>query len=480
MIKKNNTSFKGDVLRMISGTGLTQIISLAAAPILTRLFAPEAFGIAAIFAAITGIVGSIVCLRYEQAIVLPKDDREAANILGLSLFAALFISGLTAIVVLSIGFGLFDVLNVPELYAYRWLIPVAILIGGIYYAFQFWSTRAKHFSRISVSMVFGGVSTTGSSLSLGFMGYTAGASLIAASVGGQFVSAVVLASRIWRQDSQFILSSLSGKAVWAALKRYKKFPLYGGWSILLGNGAWLLPTILMGFFFSPVFVGLYALGFRVLQIPTGLIGSSIGQVFLQASSDAKKDGSLPEMLENVFEKLVALSMVPFLVLAVIGQDLYALVFGEVWKEAGLYTQILAPWAFLWFLSSPLTGLFSIMEKQDLQLKWNVANFLIRISSIVVGAYLDSAVSAVIALGVTGVFVYGYKLVLSFRIAGSSLKSAARILKKYLLFSIAPVAITQAFVISDVDTILKVVVAVLCVLVSLLMVSKEYLAGVLIR
>jgi hypothetical protein len=41
---RRNTSFKGDVLRLVSGTGLAQLIAILAAPILTRLYAPEAFG----------------------------------------------------------------------------------------------------------------------------------------------------------------------------------------------------------------------------------------------------------------------------------------------------------------------------------------------------------------------------------------------------------------------------------------------------
>jgi hypothetical protein len=39
---RRNTTFKGDVLRLVSGTGLAQIIGILAAPILTRLYAPEA------------------------------------------------------------------------------------------------------------------------------------------------------------------------------------------------------------------------------------------------------------------------------------------------------------------------------------------------------------------------------------------------------------------------------------------------------
>ncbi len=44
-----HTTFKGDVLRLVTGTGLAQIIVVLASPILTRLYGPEAFGAAVLF-----------------------------------------------------------------------------------------------------------------------------------------------------------------------------------------------------------------------------------------------------------------------------------------------------------------------------------------------------------------------------------------------------------------------------------------------
>lgn len=83
---RRKTTFKGDVLRLVSGTGLTQLIGVLAAPILTRLYAPEAFGVAALFASLTGIPGVLACMRYELSIVLPDNDREAANLLRARMF----------------------------------------------------------------------------------------------------------------------------------------------------------------------------------------------------------------------------------------------------------------------------------------------------------------------------------------------------------------------------------------------------------
>ena len=61
---RKKTSFGSDVLTLVSGTTFAQILTILATPILTRLYGPEDFGLLALFLSITGILGTIVCLRY--------------------------------------------------------------------------------------------------------------------------------------------------------------------------------------------------------------------------------------------------------------------------------------------------------------------------------------------------------------------------------------------------------------------------------
>jgi len=472
MLKMDNTTFKGDVLRLLSGTGIAQVIALAATPLLTRLFSPDAFGIAAIFAATSGIIGSIACFRFEQAILLPESDREAINVLNLCLLATLAVSistVLIAAILSSEKLGIDDVLPIGN---YVWLLPLSVLLTGTYTAFQFWNTRTKHFSRISMATVAGSASSNGVSLSFGFFGHSIGGSLIVAGVCGQIISSSLLIGMIIKKDLSLIINSFSMNEITLLMSRYKKFPIYGSWSILLGTGAWMLPLILMGFLFSPHFVGLYALGFRILQIPTSLLGSAISQVFLQESVQARKGNYLPEALTDLFTKLVALSLLPFLLLSVVGQDIYEVVFGSEWREAGLYTQILAPWAFLWFLSSPLTSLFSVLEEQKLQLKWNIVNFILRVSAVLIGAYVDSLLISVILLGVFGVIIYGYKIVLTFRIANACLSKPTNVLFKYFFYSFMPVVVVICLIKSNASMYLSVSVATLFVMFNMLWFGRK--------
>ena len=78
-----SSSFATDVLKLVTGTTLAQVITVLAAPVLTHLYGPEAFGFLAIFTSITSILGvNRLHGAYELAIMLPKTDEEAANLLA--------------------------------------------------------------------------------------------------------------------------------------------------------------------------------------------------------------------------------------------------------------------------------------------------------------------------------------------------------------------------------------------------------------
>jgi O-antigen/teichoic acid export membrane protein len=76
--------FVKNVLTLITGSALSQIIIYASILLLTRLFSTEIFGIYILFSSATLILKPLATLQYEFAIVLPKKDEDAINLLGFS------------------------------------------------------------------------------------------------------------------------------------------------------------------------------------------------------------------------------------------------------------------------------------------------------------------------------------------------------------------------------------------------------------
>jgi len=430
---KKKTGFAGDVLKLASGTALAQALIVLAAPFLMRLYSPETFGFLALFTSISSLLIGIACMRYELAIMLPESEKEAANLLGVSLVFVMLISVLT-IPAIWLGQGLLlRWLKAPNLAPYLWLIPPAVFIGGVFSALNFWNSRSKKFGRLSIARVTSSAATVSVQLGAGYAGYATGGSLICASVAGQAVSTAVLGGQIWADDNKFLVKSIRWKDMLSGLKRHRKFPIYNVWAVLLNNISWQLPAFLLAAFFSPVVVGYYALGFRILNMPMNLIGSAIGQVFFQRAAEAKKQGVLASLVEKSFSRLVMLGLFPMLILTIIGRDLYVVIFGQSWAEAGVYTQIISVWAFFWFISTPLSFLYNVLEKQEFVFKLNVALVISRFASLAIGGYLGNARLALLLFAVTGVLVYGYLSLSTMMFAGLSWAKGINIILKEFLF-----------------------------------------------
>ena len=383
-------SFGADVLKIVGGTVLAQFMIIVASPIVARLYGPESFGLAALFASITGIIGVVACMRYEYSIMLPSSDEEAANLLGLSLFISALTGALMIPAVWFFGDSFSQLIKAPNLAHYLWFVPPSIFFGGAFMALNYWNSRTRRFFRISMARVTGSATTTGAQLEEGLAGHAIGGSLIGAIVAGSAASTLILAAQIWRDDGWIIRRCLSWRSMISGLKRYRKFPLLDSWSALLNAVSWQLPTFLLSTFFSQTVVGYYVLGLDVLQLPMSLIGSAIGQVFFQRAAEAKFHGSSPKVVEPTFVRLGMVGVFPILLLSLTGRDLFLVIFGPTWAEAGVYVQILALWTFITFVTSPICTLFSVLERQGTFLAFNTTLFAARATALILGGMAGNA------------------------------------------------------------------------------------------
>jgi lipopolysaccharide exporter len=405
--RQQESSFANDVLKLAGGATLAQVITVLVAPILARLYAPDAFGTAAVFTSLAAVIGVVACLRYELALMLPERDEDAANLLAVSLLSVLATTGLSAILVLFARDPIVRLLKAPSLAAYLWLLPIVVLANGVFVAFSYWNSRTKHFGRLSIAGVSRSLVTNGSQLAMGIAATAHAGGLIGSRVLGSVVTTGVLGGQTWREDQSLLRRSINWQDMVAGLRRYLKFPLYGTWSALLNSISWQLPTFLLSAFFSSAVVGYYALGTRLLRMPMSLIGGAIAQVFFQRAAEAKAEGTLAVVVETAFRRLVMLGMFPLLMLTIVGQDLFVVVLGENWAEAGIYAQILSVWMFFWFISSPLSTLYSVLEMQESGLVLNAIIFATRFLSLGIGGMVGNARLALLLYGASGALVYGY-------------------------------------------------------------------------
>jgi lipopolysaccharide exporter len=254
-------------------------------------------------------------------------------------------------------------------------------------------------------------------LGSGALGDATPAGLVHGSVAGSTATCVVLGAELGRHDRRRLLGGQRIGPMVASALRYRKFPLVSTWAVLLNSISWQLPALLLGYFFDSAVVGFYALGFRMLLAPMGLVGSAIGQVFFQRAARARHEGQLADVVQGVFDATLNIMLMPMAILGVAGPDIFSTILGPEWREAGVYAQILALWTLVWVVSTPLHDLFSVLELQGLGLWMDTLIFVSRFASLAVGGWLGSARLAVALFAATGIPVYGYMALVAMSRAG---------------------------------------------------------------
>lgn len=422
--------FLGDVLKLLSGTVIAQIIVFLASPVISRLFTPNNLGEFALFSSVVSIFSVVICLRYDLAIILPKDDADGANLFIGSLGIAGLVSILFIPLIWCVGGAFVGWINAESILPFLWWMPLVLFFGGIgagHPALNAWVSRLKQFNLVSITRIIGALAVVTTQLVLGFVGFRTTGSLIFGTLIGSILSPLVLGLLIFRESGKYFLEVVNRKDIRKNFQIYKKFPKYNTVSSLLNTISWQVPTFMLASFFSSSVVGYYAMGSQVLRAPMDLLGAVIGQAFYSHATTAHHEGHLSEFVESTFKSLVEYSFFPILILSLMGKDLFVVVFGARWAEAGVYTQILSIWMLFWFISSPLSRLLSVLEKNEYALGINLVILATRIAAIWLGGVMGDARLAIVFFSISGAFVYGFLSISILVMAGVLWKNIGKIL-----------------------------------------------------
>jgi O-antigen/teichoic acid export membrane protein len=344
---KPKSEFNRNVLALMTGTTIAQAIPIAISPILTRIYTPEDFGVLALFVAITSIFGAISNGRYELAIISPKKDEDAINIFALGFIITCLMSLFIMTLVILFNSYFTRLLNNEEISVWLYFVPVAVFFIGLYNILNYFNIRKKYYKDIANATIIKSIITAIVQLSIGFL--KDGASGL---ITGQLVSQMFANIRLFKNiiKDKFLISKISKVKIIALAKKYKDFPKFSMWAGLMNVLSTYLVNIFIPLFYSVATLGFYSLTQRLLGAPSTLIGESIGAVFFQeATKEKQQTGRAIKSFNSTIKKLTILGLLFFGGLFFIVEDLFAFVFGEEWRIAGVYAQIIIPLFFVRFI-----------------------------------------------------------------------------------------------------------------------------------
>lgn len=407
--------FVTNVLKLVSGSVIAQAVGILLIPVISRLYTPDDFGVFQIFLSIAGILAIISCFSYQLAIMLPKEDEDAANLAALSTVLVVVTSAASGVVLIVFAGAIAAALNFPDLAGYIGLIPILVFLNGLFFILNYWLSRREKFGTVAGGRVANSLVNKGVQIGAG-VGVASPLGLIAGAVGG-YVSANLIMLCEVRKDLA-LFSSVTLAKVKILAFRYRKFPIFTSWSTAANEISRQISPIFLAFFFTPAVVGLYSLAYQAVSLPLSLVGTAVSQVFFQKASEVrKKTGNIGPIVEEVHRRLVTISIFPMLLLLIIGEELFVFFLGAQWYEAGFYVKLLVPWLFFMFVSSPLTAIFNVLEKQGAGLAFELVLLASRAVTLTIGGMTGDPVIAILLFSLTGAFFSAFMNIWLLKLAG---------------------------------------------------------------
>lgn len=373
---------KGGFVRSVAvlagGTALGQTVLVLSAPLLTRVYAPEDFGVLAVYSSILSTLVALSSFRYEAVIPLPESEDTANQVLVMCLVLVFSMSLLCGGAIWVLRDAIATTLKVPPLAGYLWLLPVSLAGAGAYQAFNLWAVRGRAFAAIAQTRITQSIAQIAVQLGLGVvhggpLGLLVGDAL-GRTAGMTTLAALGSAQRRWS------VRRASAREMARLAVRYRHFPLYGSGSVLANTLGVTLPALLVASLFGAQTAGWFALTQRIIGVPMALVGQAIGQVYLGEAYRLRREaaGELRQLFSSTAQRLLIASAGLVIPIGVLGKVVTPYLFGSVWAEAGHLLLLLTPSYVAQFVVSPLSQTATVMERQDLEVVISVS----RVASIV--------------------------------------------------------------------------------------------------
>ena len=369
----SRSQFGRAVAMLAAGQGLAALIPIIAAPILGRLYHPADYAALATYMAIGALFGSASALQMQNAIVAERSDSDAVALVSVCMAAALGVSVLALIVAL----GLFATYrNDPEwagLSGWFLLLPVTTMAAGVTNAIAALANRYARYGFMARIQVITVAASTALSIVLGFFG---------AAAQGLF-AAYFLQQTLTLLAHVVLLRSLPAFAfeprvmrLAALFRRHRRFAFFTLPSEFIGSFNQGLPVFALSWIGETTTLGAFNRARQLVMLPFNLLGQSIAQVFRQrAAAQYHATGSCRTLFGKTFLALLVLGAPPIVILTLIAPDLFRIVLGPNWTEAGEIARIIAPMLLARLLISPLSSVFYFTQKQSADLALNICGVI---------------------------------------------------------------------------------------------------------
>ncbi|MGH1359580.1 MAG: lipopolysaccharide biosynthesis protein [Burkholderiaceae bacterium] len=361
----------------MTGIFIAQLVTVAAYPIITRLYGPESFAALVLFSAIASTPAAAASGRYDLAIVIAKDPLDRLRLLYLSLCICGGFSAFLAAALLLGRTPLVDLLNAEHLGNWLFVAPLALFLFAANAALRGFANGINNYSLISRTIGGQSVVVCTVSILLGGLGFEASGQILAFTLGLTFCFLVL--SYSYRKELSAFVSEKNHGLLRLAVA-YKRFPIFEALPSLLNGIQLAMPIFFLTKYYPESVVGFYALLSRVAGIPMTLVGQAVSLVHLRKSAElSDKQDEARRYIYRLTLVLFALICPVTIILMLFAPEIFGTAFGQRWREAGEFLTILMPSIALRFVVSSLSNAVSSTGNNHLGAAWKLFAFTITLA-----------------------------------------------------------------------------------------------------
>lgn len=361
------------ILSAVGGVGaaaaLSQLASILVAPLLSRLYPPEAFGQFGALLSFANIVSVLVLAGMNDAILAAHDDDAASTLLGaaLKLLLALLVPAwLLSAAAIGMGWAGLSGLPTAASAVVTTLVAVLVLLSLL----QAQLGRQLRFKPLALSYVTLGWSRAALQVAIGlatarYWGLAAGElfgrllanAVMTRGLGGHVATA-------WRIPLRDCMRS-----GW----QYRRFPINRTPSMLISAIAVGAPVLMIADLYGAASAGQFSLMMTLLLAPLALLQRAAGDVFIgHFGQRYRSDRRQAARLALVFAAALGILAVGSAILCwFAAAPFFRLFLGELWAPAGIMAALCAPWIGAMILVLPLSQILNVVHRPELKLVFDI-------------------------------------------------------------------------------------------------------------
>lgn len=329
---------------------------------MTRIFSAEAYGAngmvmtaATLFSAF-GLFGLPVALAQVQA--GPEQTRlvnASAQLAVMLAMVCAFGAGVALLFVEELPPGLTG--------AVVCLFPLLVLVHTAQRIADSLATARGRFPPLAVGRIANAAATRGLTLGLGWLVYTGAAMMMLGDIAGKLTHLAVVTRGLGLVRKHF---RMRPKVAFlrTALYDYRDFALYSNIAAVLPLVTGLCLQVLIGIQLGTAAIGQYVLAQSILSLPVSLVAMSSAPVLFHrmVRSASETPGHLIVLALQAMLGYVLVGAVLMLPIAIFGPALFAFVFGEPWRPAGVAAALLSLPQILAFSLTALLSTFRVTHR----------------------------------------------------------------------------------------------------------------------